>query len=57
MRLEEGGEEAQTNISMLKTDDLEGMADMESDQESEVEQPIYSEGVFWVEHLVPGKSV
>ena len=43
--------------SMLKTDDLDGMADMESDQESEVEQPIYSEGVFWVEHLVPGKSV
>jgi hypothetical protein len=32
--------------SMLKTDDLEGMADMESDQESGVEQPIYSEGVF-----------
>ena len=55
MRLEEG--EAQMHNSMLKTDDLEGMADIESDQEPEVEQPIYSEGVFWVEHLVPGKSV
>ena len=57
MRLEEGEEESQTNNSLLKTDDLDAMADMESDQESEVEQPIYSEGVFWVEHLVPGKSV
>ena len=57
MRLEDGEEEAQTNNSILKTDDLDAMADMESDQESEVEQPIYSEGVFWVEHLVPGKSV
>ena len=43
--------------SMLKTDDLDGMADMESDQESEVEQPIYSEGVFGVEHLVLGKPL
>ena len=46
MRLEEGEEEAQTNNSILKTDDLDAMADMESDQESEVEQPIYSEGVL-----------
>lgn len=57
MRLEEGEEEAQSNNSILKTDDLDAMADMESDQESEVEQPIYSEGVFGVEHLVLGKPL
>ena len=40
--------------SMLKTDDLDGMADMESDQESEVEQ--FLAWRFWVEHLVLGSQ-
>ena len=54
MRLEEGEEEAQSNNSILKTDDLDAMADMESDQESEVEQ--FLAWRFWVEHLVLGSQ-